>query len=161
MDKTEKLAFFKNLENNPRVTGLWCCPDLLEKERENSVWYDNEVLTFVVDNRYVYSCRAFGDVRITHIPTNDDVVSKGFQANRVVEFLEKHSLMTDDEVNSAETKGDIYFGDNNWFEDLIYDRENKEYIDLSGTYISNGPFAINLNYIDEWIKWYKEENGGN
>ena len=161
MKKTEKLAFLRNLENNPRVTELWYRPDLLKRGREDSIWYDDEVLSFVVDNRFVYSCRAVGDVRITYIPADDVVVSKGNHADDVIEFLEEHGLTTDKKVSNAEAKGELYFGNNNWFEDWIYDRENQEYIDMSDADISDGPFTIDLDYIDEWIQYYKEENGGN
>lgn len=157
MNKKEKLAFIENLKKNPRITDVWYNPDILKRGRDDSIWYDDEVLYFVVDNRFGYSCRAVGDIRLTWVPTEDDVVSKGCQADNIVEFLEEHGLTTDRKVSNAEMRGDLYFGNNNWFEDWIYDLEKKQYIPMDGADISDGPFTIDLNYIDEWINYYLED----
>lgn len=157
MNKTEKLAFIESLINNPRISNLYYDPNILKRGREDSIWYQEEVLWFTIDKRFVYECRAVGDVRITYIPTNEDVVSKGYQADDVVEFLEDHGLTTDNKVSEAERKGNLYFGNNNWFEDWIYDIEKKQYIPMDGAYISDGPFTTDLDYLDEWINDYLKE----
>ena len=157
MNKTEKLAFIESLRNNPRISNLDYDPNILKRGREDSIWYQEEVLWFTIDKRFVYECRAVGDVRITYIPTDEDVVSKGYQADDVVEFLEEHGLTTDHKVSEAERKGNLYFGNNNWFEDWIYDIEKEQYIPMNGADISDGPFTTDLDYLDEWINDYLEE----
>ena len=157
MNKKEKLAFIENLKNNPRISNLDYDPNILKRGREDSIWYQEEVLWFTIDKRFVYECRAVGDVRITYVPTDEDVVSKGYHADDVVEFLEDHGLTTDHKVFEAERKGNLYFDNNNWFEDWIYDEEKTQYIPMDGADISDGPFTTDLDYLDEWIKGYLEE----
>lgn len=157
MNKTEKLAFIESLRKNPRISNLDYDPNILKRGREDSIWYQEEVLWFTIDKRFVYECRAVGDVRITYVPTEEDVVSKGYQADDVVEFLENHGLTTDHKVSKAERKGELYFGNNNWFEDWIYDIEKEQYISMDGADISDGPFTTDLDYLDEWINDYLKE----
>lgn len=157
MNKTEKLAFIESLRKNPRISNLDYDPNILKRGREDSIWYQEEVLWFTIDKRFVYECRAVGDVRITYVPTEEDAVSKGYQADDVVEFLENHGLTTDHKVSEAERKGELYFGNNNWFEDWIYDIEKKQYIPMDGADISDGPFTTDLDYLDEWINDYLKE----
>ena len=157
MNKKEKLAFIENLKNNPRISNLDYDPNILKRGREDSIWYQEEVLWFTIDKRFTYECRAVGDVRITYVPTDEDVVSKGYHADDVVEFLEDHGLTTDHKVFEAERKGNLYFDNNNWFEDWIYDEEKTQYIPMDGADISDGPFTTDLDYLDEWIKGYLEE----
>lgn len=157
MTKKEKLDFLKRLESNPRITNLDYRPDILKRGREDSIWYDSGVLWFTIDKRFDYECRAVGDVRITYLPTDEDVVSKGYQADDVVEFLEDHGLTTDNKVSRAERNGELYFGNNNWFEDWLYDNVENCYIPMDGADISDGPFSTDLDYLDEWIKDYIRE----
>lgn len=110
-----------------------------------------------VDNRFDYSCYATGEIRITHLPTDDDVVSKGDDFFRVREFLLEHGLTTDKKVSTAERKGDLYFGNNNWFQDELIDTKSgsKFTVDLmENADISDGPFSIDLEYLDAYIKDY-------
>ena len=157
MTKKEKLAFIEALKKNPRISDVQYLPDILKRGREDSIWYDNTVLCFLVDNRYRYFCRAIGEVRLTHIPTNDDVVSKGGASHRVRDFLETHNLTTDRKISKAEQKGELYFGNNNWFEDEIWDNKKHCWVTLDNAEISEGPFAITLEYIDELINYYLKE----
>ena len=145
MKKEEKIEALKQIESNPRVSNFWCDKNILKRGREDSVWYDSDVISFVIDNRYMYFCRACGEVRITHIPTDDDVVSKGFNASDVVEFLEKHGYRTDKQVCDAESKGELYFGNNNWFEDQLFDRKKGQWIDF-GLEVAESPFP-DLDYL--------------
>lgn len=156
MTKKEKIEYLKKLEANPRISNLQFDPEILKRGRDDSIWYSEGVLCFLLDNRYSVSVEALGDVRITHIPTDTDVVSKGYAYRDVVEFLENLGLTTDNKVQKAESKGDLYFGNNNWFEEIIIDEERKTYIDDYDD-ISDGPFNIDLASIDERIKLYEED----
>ena len=156
MNKKEKREFIKNLVSNKRISQVCYDNRILKRGREDSIWYDSSVLSFLVDGRYQYYCTAHGDVRLTWTPTEDEVVSKGYNAKDIVDFLEEHNLTTDKKVSEAEAKGKLYFGNNNWFEDEIYDTKKEQYIDMSNADISDGPFTIDLSYIDEWIKIYEE-----
>ena len=154
MNKKEKLEFLKKLESNPRVSRLWYDPAILKRGRDDSIWYDGCVLNFIIDKRWEYSCVANGDVRIFINDGEDEVIAKGGNSCRVVEFLEEHGIRTDKQVTKSERKrGGLVFEDNNWFDDVIYDLEKKEYVsDQMYLDISDGPFSVDLDYLDEIIK---------
>lgn len=154
MNKQEKLKFLESLKQNPRITDVWYAKSILEHGHEDSIWYDSDVLSLLIDDRYRYFCTAYGDIRLTWVPTGDDVVSEGHSADRIREFLLSHGLTTDAKIRKAEDKGDLYFGNNNWFEDTIFDTETEQWLDMSGLDISEGPFAFDLDYISECIKTY-------
>ena len=155
MTKKQKLEFLKKLQNNPRITDLWFDPRILGRGREDSIWYDYDVLSFTFDNRYEYHCRAEGDVRLVWIPTGEDVVSKGDQADDIIEFLEEHGLTTDSKISEAERRGDLYFENNNWFEDEILDTKTGEWITRDNCDISEGPFSITPELVQDWIDYYE------
>ena len=157
LTKKDKLAFIEQLKNNPRITNVWYDPNLLKRGRDDSIWYDDDVLSFRIDNRFNYHCHAVGDIRLTWIPTGDYVVSKGSHADDVIEFLEEYGLTTDTKVSNAEARGDLYFGNNNWFEDWLYDYAKGQYIPMDFADISDGPFTTDLDYLDQWINNYLEE----
>lgn len=156
MNKKEKIEYLNNLKANPRISNLQFDSGILKRGRDDSIWYSESVLYFLLDNRYFVSVEALGDVRITHIPSETDVVSKGYGYRDVVEFLENLGLTTDKKVQKAESKGDLYFENNNWFEEIIIDEETNAYID-DYCDISDGPFNIDLASIDERIKIYEED----
>lgn len=155
LTKKEKLAFIKQLEADPRTTDVWYDPNILKRGRDDSIWYNYDVLTFTFANRYHYHCRAEDEVRITYVPTKDDVVSKGCQADDVIEFLEEHGLTTDNKVSKAESRGILYFGNNNSFEDEILDTKTGEWITADNCDVSDGPFSITPELVQEWIDYYE------
>lgn len=157
MTKKDKLNFLEQLKQNPRISDVWYRPDILKRGREDSIWYDDEVLSFTIDDRFSYSCRAVGDICIVNSDDGDYVKSRGCQADDVIEFLEGLGLTTDKKVSKAEFSGKIYFENNNWFEDWLYDLEKKQYIPMDGADISDGPFDVDLCYLDEWINDYLQE----
>ena len=124
--------------------------------KADSVWYDDSVLSFVLDKRYVYNCRANGDL---YIKSKDEYVShKGYGAYDVRTFLLNLKIRNDKELEKAVDKGKITFIDNNWFEDDLYDSKTKEYInDEINMDISDGPLYFDAEYIMECIKCYDEE----
>ena len=150
MTKQEKLEFLEKLKKHPRISKLLYDKKILEDGRDDSIWYDNSVLSFILDNRYAYDCVAIGDIRITHIPTDDLVVSKGYDAATIVDFLEEHGFATDDQVYEAEREGILCFGNNNWFEDHLYDLETKEWLD-DGLDVSDGPFQCTAEELIEYL----------
>lgn len=153
MNKAEKLAFLEALANNPRITNLKYDKEILRRGREDSIWYDHySVLSFTLDNRYEYDCCADGDVRLEWVPAEgDDVVSKGNASNRICDFLVAHGLTTDKKVYAAEARGDLYFGNNNWWQEYLFDKETGENL-MYDSDVAEGPFDVDLNYLDEWIK---------
>ena len=97
------------------------------------------------------------EVRITHVPTEDDIVSKGNTSYRIVEFLESHGITTDKKLYEAEEKGIIYFGNNNWFEDVIYDREKEQYLEYDLD-VEDDIF-VDIDWLFELIEQYKKDQG--
>lgn len=156
MNKNQKLQFLKALENNPRVTNLTYDKDILHRGWEDSIWFSGRVLEFTLDGRYEYACFAAGEVRIT--VGDDYVVSKGNNEHYddVREFLTLKGLTTDRKVTDAEIKGLLYFGNNNWFEDHLYDNKGDYWMD-DNLDISDGPFWEKpeqlIEYLDEIIHY--------
>ena len=155
--KKDITAFITKLKNNPRISDIGIDPEYGKHHRFDSMWYDDEILCFTIDNRFRYSCCVYGDVRLTHTPTEDDVVSKGSHADDVREFLEEHNITTDKKLYDAIDKGIIYVGNNNWFEDVIYDTKKEQYFDYCLD-VADDPF-VDINYLDELINQYKKEEG--
>ena len=151
MNKQEKLNFLEALKNNPRIKNVWYDPAILLPHTDDSIWYSGCVLSFTLDDRYTYECRADGDVRLTWVPDGDDVVSKGEDSARIIEFLLKHHLTTDKKVSAAENRGDLYFGNNNWWQEYLWDKETGENL-MYDSDVSEGPFDVGLSYLDEWIE---------
>lgn len=155
MNKQKKLQILKDLQKNPRVSEFRYNKQILERGHDDSIWYDDTVLSFVIDNRYYYECQAVGEIDIIYLPTDESERSKGNNAYGIREFLYDHNLTTDNKISKAESKGDFYFQNNNWFEDHILDMSNKEWID-DGLDISDGPFSLGsdglIEYLDEIIK---------
>ena len=155
--RKDLIAFSDKLKNNPRISNVYIDPLYGKHHRFDSVWYDRDVLSFTIDNRFKYYCGAYGEVRITHTPTEDDVVSKGQGADRITEFLEAHNITTDRKLYNAEAKGDIYFGNNNWFEDVIYDTETEKYFDY---YLDvEDDIFVDIDWLFELIEQYKKDQG--
>ena len=162
LTKFGKLDFIEKLKQNPYIRNLGYDKTLLEDGRDDSIWYDDSVLWFTIVNEkeeplYEYSCRACGDVCI--VIGDDYVKAKGGNCNRVREFLISHKLINDKLVCEAEFNGLLSFENNNWFEDFIYDVKSQKYItDNYCMDISDGPFTVDLDFINEIIRDYE---GGN
>lgn len=154
--KKDITEFVTKLKNNPRLSEIRIDPNYGKHHRFDSMWYDNELVSFLIDNRFRYSCCVYGEVRLTYTPTEDDVVSKGNGADRVREFLEEHNITTDKKLYDAIDKGIIYVGNNNWFEDVIYDTEKEQYFDYCLD-VEDDIF-VDINYLDELINQYKKDN---
>ena len=57
----------------------------------------------------------------------------------------------------AEEKGIIYFGNNNWFEDVIYDRAKEQYLDY---YLDvEDDIFVDIDWLFELIEQYKKDQG--
>ena len=151
------IAFSDKLKNNHRLSEVCIDPMYGKHHRFDSVWYNGSVLSFTIDERFDYFCEANGEVRITHVPTEDDVVSKGNTSYRIVEFLESHGITTDKKLYEAEEKGIIYFGNNNWFEDVIYDREKEQYLEYDLD-VEDDIF-VDIDWLFELIEQYKKDQG--
>ena len=157
LTKKDIIAFVTKLKSNLRLSKIRIDPEYGKHHRFDSMWYDNEIVSFLIDNRFRYSCHVYGDVRLTHIPTDDYVVSKGNAADRIREFLEKHNITTDKKLYDAIDKNIIYVENNNWFVDVIYDTKKEKYFDYCLD-VADDPF-VDINYLDELINQYKKDEG--
>lgn len=158
MTRKEQLAVIKTLKSNPRISEFWINPRYGKHHREDSVWYEGEVMSFLIDGRFRYYCCAYGEVRITHVPTEDDVVNKSNNAQDVIDFLEAHGYTTDKKVFDGESRGELYFSNNSWFEDEVWDSKKKKWFNFSFD-VSDGPLTIDLYWLDEVINQYKKDEG--
>ena len=156
-----KLDYLEKLKNHPKVINFGYDEDILQDGRDDSLWYGGDVLWFdIVDEKgeiqYKYSLIATGEVRITHIPTDDDVILRNDCSSDVVEFFEQHNINNDKEIAEAEENGDIYFENNNWFEDMLYDKDGNYILGNYEMGISDGPFTTTVEDVLNLIKDYEE-----
>ena len=154
MNKEQKLALLKALGENPRVSKLEYGQDILTDGRDDSIWYADEVVGFVLDNKYGISIRAVGEIRLTWVPTEEDVTSKGSDYRRICEFLEAHGIYTDEQLRNAECN--LYYGNNNWWDLSISDLQTGNMIMYGGEIDINYWYDVtDLDKIDALIEYYK------
>lgn len=104
--------------------------DELDFDRQDSVWYGG-YLGEIKYNGIVYEVHAVGEVRATLFSkaianlcddSNEEVASVVDQ-NRAGGFYKemRQYIKNDDELRKLENEGKLYFGNNNWFEILVFD----------------------------------------
>ncbi len=145
-------AKVEELKSNPRVSDFWIDENLFNTDRQNSIWYSGTVLSFTIDGRYEYSCRAIGDIEISI--GEDDIREQMECVSRLTEFLEEHNITKDSDITKALDTGDLYFSNNNWFQDEVYDTFEEEYLSEFEYDTSDGPFLTDLDYLFQCIDEY-------
>ena len=93
--------------------------DELDFERQDSVWYGG-YLGEIKYNGIVYEVHAVGEVRATLFDDNNEEIASVVDQNRAGGFYKemRQYIKNDDEL---ENEGKLYFGNNNWFEILVFD----------------------------------------
>lgn len=151
-----------------KAKNVWT--DLLEPNKLDSVWYAGEVVEFDFDetvntDRYTfkYVCSAEGDVEIVDNNSDDYMYDKNGYVPDREDFLAKHNIHNDDDLNNAIQNDLIRFEYNNWFEERIIatDKETGEEICITDRYdslelIVDYPFDIDDNDYDNLVEMINE-----
>lgn len=95
--------------------------DELDFERQDSVWYGG-YLGEIKYKGIVYEVHAVGEVRATLLDDSNEEIASVVDKNRAGKFRDEmeHYIKNDDELYKLENEGKLYFGNNNWFEILIF-----------------------------------------
>ena len=96
--------------------------DELDFDRQNSVWYGG-YLGEIEYNGVVYEVHAVGEVRATLFDDNNEEIASVVDQNRAGKFRDEmdHYIKNDDGLRKLENEGKLFFGNNNWFEILVFD----------------------------------------
>ena len=95
--------------------------DELDFDRQDSVWYGG-YLGEIKYNGIVYEAHAVGEVRATLCDDNNEEIASVVDKNRAGEFYKemRQYIKNDDELRKLENEGRLFFGNNNWFEILVF-----------------------------------------
>ena len=150
--------YFNKLKENPRISKVKFSKKL-SSERLNALWYGRDVLSFMIDNRFVVSKRATG---INDITYDDDYIcaDSTVQPNAVSKFLNKYFIYTDQDLDKAEQNNHIEYDDLGFYENYIFDTKTKKFInnpEEEGTRLNPFEIHLELDYIFKDIANYKEE----
>ena len=121
------LAKWAKAIDHPWVTYHWADKNLFNPEHQDSIWYDDTVITLVYLNRYELNIKALGDVDI-YWKESDDCCTAGTAEERI-EWLADHDIKTDGQLRLALMSGKLTYGGGNWFEIQIYDLRAKNWVD--------------------------------
>jgi hypothetical protein len=157
-----KMEKIEEIGKNKRCRNVWYDKNLLNPDREDSIWYGGELISFdVLDDkgypRFRVKVLAEGEVRMSI--GEETVVEKNNDPKRVIEFLEDHGIKDDATVAKAEFEhGALNIGDQNWFEIEIYDRfDDKDILGETDGWIIDNAFDI-AGLLDEVIKYIDTKN---
>lgn len=86
------------------------------------MWYGG-YLGEIKYNGVVYEVHAVGEVRATLFDDNNEEIASVVDQNRAGKFRDEmdHYIKNDDELRKLENEGKLFFGNNNWFEILVFD----------------------------------------
>ena len=148
---------WKRVINHPAVTEHRIYNSrVFDPDFQSSVWYDQEVVSITLFNRFEVYIRAAGEVDVRAEDDDDDRCYTEDEVERA-KWFEKKGIMCDNDLGSDK----IYFEDSNWFElcayDLVGDKHISDdwYYDLSTweTY----PVDIDVDEVLDLIKDYLKE----
>lgn len=119
-----------------------------DNKKKDSIWYGGDIVTVDL-GRYQVTIGAYGDIRAF---INGEYYCDKCNDGCFEEYLEEQGIHNDEELSDAIQNGKITFENNNWFEAVIWDKEEKEYIE---TYDTIDEFDENDNF--DWLKEWVEE----
>jgi hypothetical protein len=108
-----------------------------ENERADSVWYGDDIVCITFDDRYDCIIGAFGDIRVEI--NGNEYVDKA-NGGTIRQALMENNIMNDNDLQKAIELGTVCFENNNWFELIIWDNKEKDYID---------PFDLIVDSLEE------------
>ena len=162
MTKNEKMLAIRKMEENPRVKNLQYDHVILDDEREDSIWYDGWLMSFLLDDKYRITFLASGEIRGWLTVGEEE---RRIRNSNVVEELLSYGIKKDSDIcydysyqdKPLHAKCGIDLSLNNWFEFEIIDTTNDE--NITGAFgtdvVSDFDDMFNLIEIaDDYIKEY-------
>ena len=165
MKKEEILKLLEKMAQNPRVTEFSYNNEILEDDREDSIWYDGWLLYFVLDNKYQVTFMATGEIQ-GWLTVGDE--ERRIGNGNVYQELMDYGITKDSDIcydysyQDAPTNAKccIDLSLNNWFEFEIIDNETDENItEAFGTDVVSDfddMFRL-IEIVDDYIECYNED----
>ena len=119
-----------------------------DNQHKDSVWYGGDIVS-IEFGRYTIIIGAFGDIRAC---INGDYYCDKNNGGMFKEYLNEQHIYNDEDLSKAEQEGKIEFGNNNWFEAVIWDNKAKDYVESYDTVIDELDENDNFAWIKPWIK---------
>ena len=130
MAYTEKhlRTLFEKAVRHPDVTSYQLVNyGIFNPNRQDSIWFDGELLNITYQNRFIFSIYTGGDVALSYKATLDYCDS----AYEMTTWLETHGIKNDEDLGEALSKEEISIDHGNWFEFALFDMREKYYLDFS------------------------------
>lgn len=124
-----------------------------QKGRDDAFWYPNGQIAFYTNDRYEISVESVGECQFEY---NGDMYryKYGIDDDELIE-IEEMGIKRDADLSKLD------FGANPWFEVIIYDTKNKEYISEGyETVIDYADDVFDLDYYLSIIREYEQECDG-
>lgn len=119
----------------------------MSKEREDSFFYNGDILELVYENRYVI--RVFATGEVAFFDENDDY--HRYKYGLCEEDYDELDIHTDEELNKKIPQEK--FEANNWFEFEIFDKETGDYLtDGADTIFGYLYEVLDVKYYVDFIK---------
>lgn len=121
----------------------------ISKEREDSFFYNGDILELVYENRYLI--RVFATGEVSFYDENDDY--HRYKYGLCEEDYDELDIHTDEELNKKIPQEK--FEANNWFEFEIFDKETGDYLtDGADTIFGYLYEVLDVKYYVDFIKEY-------
>lgn len=140
---------YTELINELKESGFEIITDnTISKDNTCSFFYDGVVLEFK-NGKYIYYIEANGEIEIRD------------KAGEVV----FHNRRNYDDLINAKTDNDLIkieepeytWEHNNWFELLVFDTENNDYVDDMGEIFGSLEDFLDIEYLNEIVEKYEKE----
>lgn len=122
----------------------------MEQDKVDSVWYGGDMVNIQIGH-YRVCITAAGEIRAT---IKGEVYVDKNEVGMFNEYLNENGIRNDDELQAAIENGDIVFGDNNWFELIIWDEDTKDYVECYDTVVDLEP-NDDFNWVEDLLKEYE------
>lgn len=125
----------------------------MREDRLDSVWYGGDMVTIVLDNRYYITITAAGDIRAK---IKGDFYCDKNNGGCFEEYLTENGIENDQQLQEAIEKDEVLFGDNNWFEIVAWDDQEKDYFGLYSDNVCDLDPNDNFDWVEDWVNKNKD-----
>ena len=119
----------------------------MDKDHLDSIWYGGDMVSIKIGKYYITITTA-GDVRAI---INGNYYCDKNDGGMFAEYLPEQNIHNDKELKEQDNLGNIEWLNNNWFELIIWDDEQKDYVDYGDNVVDLEP-DDNFSWLDELVK---------
>lgn len=121
-----------------------------DNDHRDSTWYGGDIVDINL-GRYSVTIGAFGEIRAK---LNGEYYCDKNNGGCFRDFYKEQGIYNDSDLKRAIQEGRVEFGDNNWYEAIIWDNKKKEYVD-SWDCVLDDDLDRNDNF--SWVRgWLKQ-----